>query len=193
MPAHLQGPLRVGDRQPAEFGHFFQGRLAAFVMDQVAIDVADLAHFFDHVHRHADGAALVGDGAADRLANPPRGVGREAEAAGVLELVDGPHQPRIAFLDQVQEAQAAIAVALGDRDDQAEVACRQVAACRFMLLAHRRDPCQMAAQAGRGFPRDPHQAASFPCAALRSGALRRRPTALLPAARRRQSSAAKSA
>ncbi len=61
LPAHLHGPLRIVDRQPAEFGHFFHGRLAAFDMHQVAIDVADLAHFFDHVHGHTNGAALVGD------------------------------------------------------------------------------------------------------------------------------------
>ena len=61
MPAHLQGPLRVGDRQPAELGHFLQGRFAALVVNQIAIDVADLAHLFDHVDRHADRAALIGD------------------------------------------------------------------------------------------------------------------------------------
>src|SRR3712207_8270660 len=39
----------------------------------------------DHVHRDADGAGLIRDGPGDRLADPPRGVGRELEALGVVE------------------------------------------------------------------------------------------------------------
>jgi hypothetical protein len=77
------------------------------------------------VHRDADRAALIGHGAGDRLANPPGGVGAELEAAAVLELVDRPHQAGVAFLDQVQEAQAAVAILLGDRDDQPQVAFGQ--------------------------------------------------------------------
>jgi hypothetical protein len=41
----------------------------------------------DHVHGDANGAGLVGDGAGDGLADPPRSVGRELVAALVLELV----------------------------------------------------------------------------------------------------------
>ena len=157
LPAHLQGPLRVVDRQPAQFGHFFQGRLAAFGMHQVAIDVADLAHFFDHVDRHADRAALIGDGAADGLANPPRRVGRETEAAGVFELVHRPHQPRVAFLDQVQKAQAAVAVAFGDGNDQAKVAGDQVAAGRLVQLAQCGDSRHPPLKPARGFQRHPRK------------------------------------
>ncbi len=73
------------------------------------------------MHRDADGAGLVGDGAGDGLADPPGGVGRELVAALVLELVDGLHQADVAFLDQVQELQAAVRVLLRDGDDEAEV------------------------------------------------------------------------
>ena len=64
------------------------------------------AHRLDHVHRNADRPGLVGDGPRDRLADPPGGVRRELVAAAVLVLVDRPHQARVAFLDQVEEAQA---------------------------------------------------------------------------------------
>ena len=86
-----------------------------------------LRHRFHHVHGDADGAALIGHGAGDRLANPPRGVGAELEAAAILELVDRPHQAGVALLDQVEEAQAAVAVLLGDRDHQPQVAFRKTA------------------------------------------------------------------
>ena len=80
----------------------------------------------DHVHRDADGAGLVGDGAGDGLADPPRGVGRELVAALVLELVHRLHQADVALLDQVQELQAAVRVLLGDRDHQAQVGLDQL-------------------------------------------------------------------
>ena len=73
------------------------------------------------MHGDADGAGLVGDGAADRLADPPRGVRGELVAALVLELVHRAHQADVAFLDQVQEAEAAVGVALGDGDHEAQV------------------------------------------------------------------------
>jgi hypothetical protein len=73
------------------------------------------------VHRDADGARLVGDGAGDGLADPPGGVGGELVAAAVFELVHRLHQADVAFLDQVEELQAAVGVLLGDGDHQAQV------------------------------------------------------------------------
>ena len=63
----------------------------------------DPVHALDHVDRDADRAGLVGDGAGDGLADPPRGVGGELEALGVVELLDRPHQAEVALLDQVEE------------------------------------------------------------------------------------------
>ena len=74
------------------------------LLQQLARNVPHPRHRFHHVDRDADRAALVGDRAGDGLANPPGGVGAELEAAAVLELIDRPHQPRVALLDQVEEA-----------------------------------------------------------------------------------------
>src|SRR4029077_12707503 len=41
--------------------------------------------------------------------------------APVLELVDRLHQAEVAFLNQVEELQAAVGVSLGDRDDEPQV------------------------------------------------------------------------
>ena len=84
-------------------------------------------HVLDHVHRDADRAGLVGDRAGDRLADPPRGVRRELEALGVVELVDRPHQAEVALLDQVEQLHAAARVALGDAHDEAQVGLGQLA------------------------------------------------------------------
>ena len=73
------------------------------------------------MHRQADGAALVGDGAGDRLTDPPGGVRRELVALFVVELFSGTDEAEAAFLNQVLEAQAPVHVLLGDRHHQAQV------------------------------------------------------------------------
>jgi hypothetical protein len=70
---------------------------------------------------NADGARLIGDRARDRLADPPRGIGREFVAAAVFEFVDRLHQADIAFLDEIEELQTAIGVFLRDRDHETQV------------------------------------------------------------------------
>src|ERR1035437_7938889 len=97
------------------------GRLAPPPLHERARGANQLVDRLDHVDRDTNGSRLVRDRAGDRLADPPRGVGRELVAAAVLELVDRLHQPDVAFLDQVEELQPAVRVLLRDRDDEAEV------------------------------------------------------------------------
>ena len=108
-------------------GDLFARRLAAQFLNQLAAGADELVDGLDHVHRNADGAGLVRDGAGDGLANPPGGVGRELVAAAVFELVDGLHQADVALLNEVEELQAAVGVLFGDGDDQAQVGFDQLA------------------------------------------------------------------
>ena len=71
--------------------------------------------------RDPDRPRLVGQRPGDRLADPPRRVGRELEPLAVVELLGRAHQAQRPLLDQVEEGQALVAVVLGDRDDQAQV------------------------------------------------------------------------
>ena len=86
-----------------------------------------LLHFFDavqllgDVHRQSDRSALGGDGSCDALANPPVGVGAEAEAAGGVEFFHRSFQPQGAFLHQVKQFQASLLIFLGHRHHQAQV------------------------------------------------------------------------
>jgi hypothetical protein len=64
---------------------------------------------------------LIGQGARDRLADPPGRVGGELEALAIVELLGRTYQPERSLLNQVEEGQALVAVVLGDRDDEAEV------------------------------------------------------------------------
>jgi hypothetical protein len=99
----------------------FRRRLAADLVQHLARGAHDLVDRLDHVHRNTDGARLIGDRTGDRLPDPPRRIGRELVTAAVFELVDRLHQADIAFLDQIEELQAAIGVFLGDGDDEAQV------------------------------------------------------------------------
>src|SRR5580704_9043950 len=97
-------------------GDFFAGGLTAEFLHQLARGADQLVDGFDHVHRDADGAGLIGDGAGNGLANPPGGVGGKFVAAAVLEFVDGLHQADVAFLNQVEKLQATVGIFFRDRN-----------------------------------------------------------------------------
>ena len=73
------------------------------------------------MHRNADRARLIRDGAGDGLPDPPRRVGGKLVALAVIEFFHGLHQPEIALLDQIEEKHTAVDVPLGDADDQTQV------------------------------------------------------------------------
>ena len=100
---------------------FFRRRLTAFLMDHLPGDAVELVDRLDHMHRDADGAGLVCDGAGDGLTDPPGGVGRELVTATVFKLVHRLHQANVAFLNEVEELQATVGVFLGDRNHETQV------------------------------------------------------------------------
>src|ERR671912_454996 len=116
----------LGDRDVHPHGDLLARRLASELLHERARRAYQLVDRLDHVDRDADRARLIGNGARDRLPDPPRRVGRELVATAVLELVDRLHQADVAFLNQVQELQAAVRVLLRDRHDQAQVGFNQL-------------------------------------------------------------------
>ena len=94
-------------------------------MQQLAGHLLDLVDRLDHVDRDADGAGLVSDGTGDGLANPPRCIGGEFEALGVVELFHSLDQTQVSLLDEIQELHTAANIALGDGDDQTQVGLAQ--------------------------------------------------------------------
>ncbi len=108
-------------------GDFIGGRLAAEFLNHLAAGADLLVDGFDHVDGDADGARLVRDGAGDGLANPPGSVGGELVAATPFKFVRTTHEADVAFLDEIEELQAAVGVFLGDGDDQTKVGFGQFA------------------------------------------------------------------
>ena len=121
LPSHVEHPACLLDRHAGCLRDLLRRRLAAEFVEQFLRGGPQLREHVDHVHRDTDRAGLVRDRPGDRLTDPPGRVGRELEATAVFVLVHCPHQARVALLDEIQEAQAAVAVFLGDRHDQSQV------------------------------------------------------------------------
>ena len=118
---HAQDLAHLLDVDLELLGDLLRERLAPEPLDELALDVHDLVELLDHVHRDADRARLVRDRARDRLADPPRRVRRELEAAAVVELLDRADEAERALLDEVEEREPAPEIALRDRDDEPQV------------------------------------------------------------------------
>src|SRR5215211_7018989 len=102
-------------------GHLFVRGVAVELGAESALDPVVLVDLLDHVHRDPDRTSFVGYRPGDGLTDPPRRVGRELEALAVVELLDGPHQPDVALLDQIEQRDAPSGILLRDGDDEPEV------------------------------------------------------------------------
>jgi len=140
---------------------FFDGRFTAEFLDQVTDDLSHFAHRVDHVDRDSDSAALISDCSRDSLSDPPSSVGREFEASFVFEFIDRSHQASVTFLDQVEEAQATVAVFFGDGDDKAQVTGGEVSFCRVVFRAEAADFFDATRQSRGGLVSDLHQVSKF--------------------------------
>src|SRR5215218_10313021 len=90
--------------RPAEPpGHFLVSGLALELGGELVVEAGHLAKLVAPVHRHPDGAPLVGHRPLDGLPHPPGGVRGEAEALLGVELLHGLHQAYVSLLDQVLE------------------------------------------------------------------------------------------
>src|SRR5713226_6601405 len=121
-PYDLPHPLR-GD--PHLLADLFLAWLPPNLLEQAARHPRQLVDHLNHVYRNADRSRLVSEGTGDGLPDPPVGVRGELETLVVVELLDRTDQAHVALLDQIQEAEAAAEVLLGDRDHQAKVGLGQ--------------------------------------------------------------------
>ena len=80
------------------------------------------------MHGDADRTRLIGDGARDRLPNPPRRIGTELVALVVVELLDRLDEAEIAFLYEIEEQHAPADIALGNAHDETKIRL-----CQFLL------------------------------------------------------------
>ena len=87
---------------------------AANFMQHLAPCAHQFVDRFDHMHRNADGARLIGNRTCDRLTDPPGGIGGKLIAAAIFKFIHRFHQANVAFLNQIKELQTAVGVFFGD-------------------------------------------------------------------------------
>src|SRR5438552_3251854 len=78
------------------------------------LDPEKAVDLLEHLHRNAHRAGLLGETAQDGLLDPDRGVGAEPEPTLGFETIHRVDQPQIAFLDEVEQSEPAVAVAARD-------------------------------------------------------------------------------
>ena len=120
---------------------FLVSRLAAEFLGQLHGDAAHAGDLVDEMDRQADGLALVGQGALDRLLDPPRRVGAELAALLRVEALHRLHQADVALGNQVEQRQAVVGVVMGDLHHQAQVRLDHVLTRRLVA------PLDLAGQA----------------------------------------------
>ena len=109
-------------------------RVAVQLLGEDAPGAHHAPHLLGDVDGQPDRPALVGERARDRLADPPRRVGRELEAEPVVELLDGPDEAEVPLLDEVEERDAGLRVVPRDRHHEAEVRLDEAALRRGVAL-----------------------------------------------------------
>ena len=120
-PARPVQVVALGLGHAGRFGQFVVGRLAAEDRGQLGRRRFEPLELFADFEGDADGASVLLDGALQRLADPPGGVGRELESALPVELLDRAQEAERALLDQVDHLDTAVLVAAGPVQDESQV------------------------------------------------------------------------
>ena len=118
--------------EAALLGELLRRRVAVQLLRELPARAHHAAHLLGDVDGKADRPALVGERARDRLADPPRRVGRKLEAHPVVELLDRADQAEVALLDQIEQRHARPRVMPCDRHHEAEVRLDQLP-LRFLV------------------------------------------------------------
>ena len=93
-----------------------------------------LADAINHVDRHADGAALISNGAGNCLADPPGGISREPETTPVFIFLDRFHQAQVALLNEIEERHTPTNITLCNADHKAGIGFYEVLAGILAVL-----------------------------------------------------------
>ena len=119
----VAGRQRFGDRRARQGGRGSQladARLVSGLRQQVA-GGPDLPPALEQRPRDPHEAAAGGDGVRDGRPDAPEGVGGEARPASGVVLVDRRQETDRAFLHEILDGHAEVAVAEGDGADEAHV------------------------------------------------------------------------
>src|SRR5205807_6265100 len=103
LTRRLENEPHLLRRYTCSLSDLFRRGFASHLVDEAAVHPRDPVERLDHVDGNPDRTRVIGDRPRNGLADPPRRVRRELEAATVLEPVDGLHEPDVALLDEVEQ------------------------------------------------------------------------------------------
>src|SRR5262245_12314693 len=127
---------------------FLMSRLSSKLLNHQSLSSQNLVDDLHHMNGNTNRTTLIGYRSRNRLADPPRCIGRELVAPSPVELFDGSHQADVALLDQVEEMEPAIDIVLGNRDHQAKVCFDHLALRLFDFVVCPRHRLQRALDLG---------------------------------------------
>src|SRR3989344_2059606 len=101
----------------------FRKRIPTQILSQSTNNLFVLGDGFNHVDWDPNSPRLVSQSPSDSLADPPSGIGGKFVALCPVKLVYSPEEPKIAFLDQIQESQVWTTsdIFLGNRNHQTQI------------------------------------------------------------------------
>src|SRR6185369_11789132 len=103
-----------------EPGDLFHRRLAFVLRDEGGPQLDDAAAIIGDVDGQTNGA--IQERTLQRLLDPPRGVGAEAETPQMVELVCGAEETEVALLNQIEKRHPPAEVLSREEHDQAKIA-----------------------------------------------------------------------
>ncbi len=128
--------------------------------DVVVLDDGRGDGFFQPIHQvgslrwQPERAALLRKSVQDRLPDPPHGVGDELDVLVGIELLGRVDQADVPLIDEIEEEDVGVAIALRIRDHEAEVGLDQLLQRRLVVLILLDAPPQLPFPLRRQ-PRDP--------------------------------------
>ena len=102
-------------------GEFDIGGLATEFGSEGGADATKALDLVDKMNGKTNGFALGGEGSADRLFDPPAGVGAEADIPAGIEAVDRFHETEVSLGDKIEKGKTAVFVIGGKFYNEAEV------------------------------------------------------------------------
>src|SRR5690606_8838836 len=101
--------------------NFLDARIAAELLLEPLPLAEDACEIARAIQRHAHRAALIGERGENRLADPPHRVLDELHALVDVELPRGSDQTDVAFLDQIDQGDAAVLILFRNTDHETQV------------------------------------------------------------------------
>ena len=139
MLRDIHHPTHLHRRHPRLLRDLLRSRLNTRFLRNRFLNISQLRHRLDHVHRDTNRPRMICNRTRNRLTDPPCRIGTKLVPTLVFKLINRSHQPSVPLLDHIKKTQTTVAILLRDRDNQPKVPPRKIPLCLLILPVHCRD------------------------------------------------------